>query len=97
MPDRSPALLSGDTIRDRLECHRVAVSLMQRMNAAMYDDRASIKARHANAGIETVVSIGPCMALAPAAPVAQLHGRLDAAPDTIVVFGPSLEIPRATG
>jgi hypothetical protein len=69
------------------------MSDVQTILAAWIGDNAVIQARHANAGLDTAVSFGPCMDLAPTAPAAQRHGRLDVGPETVVAFGPSLEIP----
>jgi len=64
-----------ETIRDRLECRRVAEAFIQRMVANWKDDRAVVEARHAHVGHDTAVAIGPFMDIPFTEAVVSRHGR----------------------
>lgn len=84
---------SGGTIRDHLENRRQGVAFIERMVAAWRDGDALSGAPHAG-GEGTVVVVGSTMPIFAGDVANNRHGQLDGARDTVIIFGPSIEIQR---
>jgi hypothetical protein len=92
--DEWPALEAGEAERNLLECRRVGVAFIERMVAAWRNDGPASGVGGSGGSETHVVALGPMMPLAPGNAGVQRHGAFDGETDTIIVFGPSIEIPR---